>query len=1142
MKKIISHILIFILGGLMVTCTIKPTKEKIFIPENLRCEQVNNPLAINNVNPKLSWVLPSIEKVQEQQAYHILVSSSIEYLNKNIGDLWNSRKISSDQSQHINYGGQALQSNQVVYWKVRVWDQDNKPSEWSKINKWGIGLLEENDWEANWIAISEDNSPNSPETFPATYFRKEFRSSKPIKSARIFVSGLGYYELYLNGDKVGDYVLAPANTNYDIRNLRHLLYKYSDRSKTRVLYNTFDISDILIRGDYTLGIILGNGWYNQRDRREEGWMWFDTPRLILQMEIEYDDGTTEKIISDDTWKVSTGPILHDGIFTGEVYDARLENVEWNSPGFDDTDWQKAIIVRAPTGKLLAQLAPPDKVVRDIKVKSKIGLDDNKYLYDFGEMFSGWVNIKVQGKKGSKIILRYFEEMGGQYRQEDVYILNGIGIEEYEPRFTWHAFRNVEIEGLTEEVKLIDITGRVVHTAVDSVGFFECSNELFNKTYENYIRTQLGNYHGSFSSDCPHRERLGYTGDGAYLVESSIFNFDMSRFYRKWLNDMSDVQDSISGFVPHTAPFGGGGGGPAWGSAYVIVPWFYYLYYGDSEVLNKHYSGMKHWVEYLGTRLDKNGLVVREEPGAWCLGDWAAPGKDEVPPPFVNTCYYFYVTDILSKTAVVLGNKEEQKYFADLAQEIKGNINRAYYDKEKKLYWENRQGANAYPLAFGIVPEEEVIPVVENLVNSILNNTGHFDSGILATPLILDVLSKYGHEDIAFTLMNQRDYPGYGYVLEKNATTLWEYWDGKLSHSHPMYGSVIRWFFKELAGINPDPDNPGFKHIIIKPLISGDLTYVSAGYNSIYGEISSRWQIKDNTLYLNVEIPSNTSASIYVPSMDKASVKINSKSEWGKAKLVKNDGKHTIYSVSPGKYEFHSKNISSLIKPVHVSTPQITPYDTLFFKPEKANISIESATEGADIYYTLNGSKPDLNSIKYKGSFTLDNNSIAKAVGYKDGYFPSFVKTTKVNFIDPKVNGIDYTVYEGMWDKKPDLDKLTQVSSGRVYQFDVNSTKKREDHIAIIFKSNLEIDLDGDYTFYSLANDGSVLYLDGKVVVDNAGYFGVKTDSGKIQLQKGRHSIKVIYYENTGSETMDVNIKGPNLTKQPIPPYKLFFGK
>ncbi|MEN8193999.1 MAG: family 78 glycoside hydrolase catalytic domain, partial [Bacteroidota bacterium] len=1129
MRKIISHILIFILGGLMLNCTLTP-KEKEVMPVNLQCDQVQNPLAINNTAPRLSWTLPLFEETQKQLAYHIIVSSSVEDINKNIGDLWDSGKINGGQSQHIKYDGIALHSKQQAYWKVRIWNQNDQPTEWSETSKWSIGLLEKEDWEANWIAISEDKKPDLPETDPAPYFRKEFRISKPIKSATVFVSGLGYYELYLNGEKVGNYALAPAPTNFDKRNMRHLLYKYNDRSSTRVLYNTFNVSKMLKQDENALGIILGNGWYNQRDRREEGWMWYNTPRLILQMEIEYSDGTSEKVISDNGWKVSTGALLHDGIFTGEVYDARLEHVGWNSPGFNDSLWQHSKIVRPPTGKLQAQLTPSDKVVRNIKPKSKTAISNNNYSYDFGEMFSGWVKIKIKGKNGTRISLRYFEEMGGDYRQKDIYILNGNGIEEYEPRFTWHAFRRVEISGISESTTLIDVTGRVVHTDVDSVGFFKSSNELFNKTYKNYIRTQLGNYHGSFSSDCPHRERLGYTGDGQLLVESSIFNFDMSRFYRKWLNDMADVQDSVTGFVPHTAPFGGGGGGPAWGSSYVIVPWYYYIYYGDTEVLEKHYSGMKHWIKYLGTRTDQNGLVVREEPGAWCLGDWAAPGKDEVPPPFVNTCYYFYVTDIMSKTAAVLGKENDKIFYSDLAKEIKNNINETYYDKEKKLYWQNRQGANAFPLAFGIVPEKDINPVLENLVDNILHNKGHFDSGILATPLILDVLSKFGREDIAFTLMNQRDYPGYGYVLEKNTTTLWEYWDGKLSHSHPMYGSVIRWFFKELAGINPDPENPGFKHIIIKPLVSGDLTHVSAGYRSIYGQIKSHWQIKDNSLHLDVEIPSNTSATVFVPVIGGNFVKIKTKSEWGKAEHIKSEGASTIYTISPGKYEFVSKNINGIIKPVHVSTPQITPYDTLFHKPQKANIYIESATTGAEIYYTLDGSKPDQKSIKYQGPFELDKNTVVKANAYKDGYISSFVKSIKVNFIDPKINGIEYAVYEGMWDKKPDLDKLKLVSSGKVYQFHVKNIKKRDDHIAIIFKSILEIDQDGDYIFYSSANDGSLLYLDDKVVVDNAGYFGNKTDNGKIYLQKGRHLIKVLYFENTGSESINVDIEGPNLVK------------
>ena len=322
--------------------------------------------------------------------------------------------------------------------------------------------------------------------------------------------------------------------------------------------------------------------------------------------------------------------------------------------------------------------------------------------------------------------------------------------------------------------------------------------------------------------------------------------------------------------------------------------------------------------------------------------------------------------------------------------------------------------------------------------------------------MLDVLSEFGREDIAFTLMNQRDYPGYGYLLEKNATTLWEYWDGKLSHCHPMYGSVIRWFFKGLAGINPDPEKPGFKNIIIKPLISGDLTYVSAGYKSVYGQISSSWSIEDNVFKLNVEIPSNTSARVFIPSVDEKFVKITKKSQQSHAQFVTWEHNNSIFSISPGTYEFTSGNIGRLIKPVHVSTPTITPYDTLFLKPQSADIFIESATEGADIYYTLDGTEPDMGSNKYSGPLRLDKNSVVKAIAYNDGYIPSFVKSTAVNFIDPEINGIDYTVYEGMWDKKPDLADLKPVSTGKIHRIDVKNIKKREDHIAIIFKSDLKL--------------------------------------------------------------------------------------
>jgi len=518
-------------------------------PGNLRCEYLINPLGIDTPAPRLSWNLSTDKQNQKQQAYQILASESKKNLNSDKGDLWDTGKIISDQCLHIPYEGKDLASRMKIYWKVRVWDQEDLPSEWSSIAEWEMSFLDKSDWKASWVGIGEDKKPDSPETDPAPYFRKEFNLKEEIKSARAYVTGLGYYEFYLNGNKIGDQVLAPAQTNYDRRNMRHLLYPYDDKPDTRVFYHSFDISETIKDGMNTAGIILGNGWYNQRDRKEEGWMWYDTPRFICQIEITYGNGDSETIFSDTSWKFSTGPIRHDGIFTGEIYDARLEHEGWSDSGYDDKSWKNARIVRPPTGKLEAQLAPHDKVTGTIKPVSFFRVSEGVFLYDLGQMFSGWIRLNVSGQKGDTISIRYIEELGKDYKQKDLYILNGNGHETFEPRFTWHAFRHVEISGLRNTPELSDVLGVIVNTDVDTTGYFECSNDLFNKIYQNYIWTQLGNFHGNRSSDCPHRERLGYTGDGQILAETSIFCFDMTHFYSKWINDMADAQNSETGFVP-----------------------------------------------------------------------------------------------------------------------------------------------------------------------------------------------------------------------------------------------------------------------------------------------------------------------------------------------------------------------------------------------------------------------------------------------------------------------------------------------------------------------------------------------------------------------------------------------------------------
>lgn len=860
MKIIFASLILLILTQNVVLS--KPLMVKI---ERLECEYLSNPIAIESKQPKLSWQLVSDDKAKSQTAYRLIVASSISLLQQNKGDYWDSGKVNSASSAQVVYRGKPLGSGRKVYWKVMIWDEKNEPSGWSESAYWAMGLLQASDWKGKWIGALEHPYPDSAITYPAPFFRKEFRSEKKIKQAVVYISGLGFYELFLNGKKIGDQVLAPAVTNYDKRPLKKLLYPYDDQSTQRVLYNTFDVTNNINQKNNAIGIQLGNGWYNQRDRRVEGDMWYDTPRLIFQLEIQYVDGTSVVISSDNSWKTIEGPLLKDGIFTGEKYDARLELGAWNSVGYSDVQWKNALLVRPPTGSLHPQTAPFDKIMRVLVPAFDGKTKDSVYSYHLDETVSGWASISVKGKAGNRVKIRYINEEGEDYGQFDTYILKGSGLENWEPKFTWHAFRRIEV--ISQDVSLDQESLKIkeVHTAVTSNGSFECSNPFLNKINSAYIKTQNANFHGSVSSDCPHRERLGYTGDGQVIVESSIFSYDMRQFYRKWLDDMDDARNKKTGFVTHTAPFGGGGGGPAWGSAYVIMPWAYFSYYGDTAMLTRHYTGMKQWVEYLETRTDKDGLVTREEPNGWCLGDWCTPTNVEVPAPLVNTAYFYYVTDIMSKIAKTLHHNEDYARFSDLAKGIKVNFNNAYFNTSKQSYWEGRQGADVFALAFGLVPEENYRAVFGSLLAHLKSINYHFDTGILGTPLLLKVLSQNGRDDIAYQIMNQKDFPGFGYLLDAKNSTLWESWNGDGSRCHPMFGSVVEWFYSGIAGIKADPVNAGMKHFVIEPKPVSDLSYCKSSYNSLYGKIRSEWKKNaDGKLQILIEVPENTSASFVLP--------------------------------------------------------------------------------------------------------------------------------------------------------------------------------------------------------------------------------------------------------------------------------------
>jgi len=818
-------------------------------PISLRCEYAENPLGIDTAAPRLSWQLTA----GVQSAFQILVTCGKELL-------WDSGKVASSQSIHVPYAGRPLRSRARCSWKVRVWDNRDVPSDWSAPAHFEMALLDPNDWQANWIGAPGTEDSSTPRTSPSPYFRRAFTLLRKPQTGRAYVCGLGFFEFHLNGGRVGEDVLSPNQTEYDQRHLRRLLYPFENVTEKRVLYLTYDVTGYLKEGENVVGIILGNGWYNQRDRIVEGELWYGPPRLLLQIEGENGEIL---VTSDGRWKVTTaGPILQNGIFTGENYDARLEMPGWNAPGFDDSAWNSAIMMQPPKGCLVAQVSPPDRVVESWRPSLATANDLGAYSFDAGRNVAGWVRMRAKSQRGRKLIFRFREEQGSDYGQYDSYVFKGEGLEVWEPRFTWHGFRHVDVVGATcpPEIEI-----REVHSAVERVGMFDCSNPLFNRIHETYVRTQLANMHCGVPSDCPHRERLGYTGDGQVAAQAAIYALDMARFYNKWSDDIADARNHETGYVPHTAPFEGGGGGPPWGSAIVLIPWYLYLYYGDRRAIERHYEAMKSWVYYLGTRTDAGGVVVREEPGGWFLGDWYPPEKIEVPPELVSTCYYAYCAQIVARVGQILGHTDEAATFAGIARRTGIALNARFLNVSRRQYANGRQGANFFPLAFGLVPPQHQTAVFDRAVEILVKESReHFDTGFVGTPLVLDVLTARGRADLAYRLMNQKDFPSFGYMLQQGATTLWERWDGRGSHMHPMFGGACRWFWQALVGISPDPERPGFEHTIVRPHVIEDLRWIRGEYRCLRGTLAIHWRRQKDVFHMECNVPPNSQATVWIP--------------------------------------------------------------------------------------------------------------------------------------------------------------------------------------------------------------------------------------------------------------------------------------
>jgi len=870
----------------------------------LRCEYLVDPIGIDVPRPRLSWVLYSQRRGQKQTAYRILVATSLDKLRNDIGDLWDSSKVDSDRSIHIPYDGEPLTSRTRCYWKVRIWDKDGKPSPWSQPASWEMGLLKPDDWVAYWLSAPAPE-PDALEPQPAPFFRKAFTLQKPIAQARVYITGLGYYELYLNGSKVGDHLLDPAFTRYD----------------RRVLYVTYDVTKYLQRGENAIGIIVGNGWYNMHTRAVWDFdkaPWRDRPSTLCQLEVRFTDGSVKTIATDNTWKFATGPIRFDSIRNGEVYDARLELPDWSSPQFDDRQWLFAQVVSGPKGKLTAQMLPPIKITKTLAPVKLTEPKDGIYVFDIGQNIAGFAQLRTRGPRGTKVTLKYAERLNpdgtvdqkeiGKFiksgqPQTDFYTLKGQGIETWRPRFVYHGFRYVQVTGLAEKPTLDSLRAHVVHTAFEPIGSFQCSSELLNRIHQNTLWSYISNFHG-YPTDCPHREKNGWTGDAHLAAEQGLLNFASAAAYTKWLNDIKDEQRP-SGELPGIVPTSGWGyhwgNGPAWDSAYILIAWYLHQYRGDVRILEQHYDRFKRYVDYLTSKASDHIVALG-------LGDWV-PARSKTPRELTSTGYYYCDALIVSKIARLLGKTDDARKYAQLADQIKRAFNRHFYRPDTGVYDAGTQTAASCALYHKLVPPDQRPRVLHNLIKNILDeNAGHLDAGILGTKYLLDVLTDAGRADVAYTIATRTTFPSWGHWIEQGATTLWEQWDGGGSRNHIMFGHISAWFYKALAGINPDPNRPGFKHIIIRPCLLGDLRWVEASHLSMFGRIESAWRRSGDIVILEITIPPNTTATVYVPTSVPTSVTESGRpaEQSPHVRLIRTDPFYAVFEVDSGKYRFAAK--------------------------------------------------------------------------------------------------------------------------------------------------------------------------------------------------------------------------------------------